>query len=271
MKRGGLMVTFLIFFREALEASMLCSLFVAYLTLIGQGNRFKDVWKGLAAGIAASVVVGVAVYFTIHDYVGSSLQLQTEGVCYLLACGMLTYFAVWIKNNHDSTDQLHSTIESVVETRSRFAISGFIFLSVFREGIEVVVFLLPLMVITNPVLNVVQAVFGIIFGAICGYLVYVLGKNIPLKSLLSIASVLIVMVAAGFLAQGLGEFQQLGWLPFGNGIVWDTTAIMSNESIVGGVFHGLFGYTDKPTSLQVISYFLYLCVIGCLTVYRKKS
>jgi high-affinity iron transporter len=255
-----------IFFREAFEASMLCSLLLAYLTAIGQRHRYKDVYIGIAA-VIVSIVSGVTAYLTIQNFEGSAV-FQIKGFSYILACGMLTYMAFSIKKSSDTSTELHSKIESVIEKRSRFAISGFVFLTIFREVIEILVFLMPLTVITNPILNVVQGILGIVIGVICDTRFIYLVKT--LKHFFNIFSFLLVIFAAGFLLGGIGQFQHLGWLPFGDKTLWDTTSMISSESPLGYLLEALFGYTDKPTYLEGSVYLLYLSTVGILTAYRRR-
>jgi high-affinity iron transporter len=258
------------FFREAFEASMLCSILATYLILIGQRDRIRDVWTGVFAAIIASLMAGVAIYSTVQNYEGTSLELQIEGISYFLASGMLTYMAISMKKN-ENLEELESRINSAIQTGSKFAIAGFTFLAVFREGLEMVVFMIPLTSITNPVLNIVLGVLGIIVGSVTGYLIYALGKKINVESFFNLSTFLLVIFAAGFFVSGIGEFQQLGWLPFGNETLWDTSSILSSDSAAGHLLHTLVGYTDKPTSLQVIGYVVYLALIGILAIVRKRS
>jgi high-affinity iron transporter len=259
------------FFREAFEASMLCSILATYLIQTSQRNRIRDVWTGIFAAIIASLIAGVAIYSTLHNYEGTSLELQIEGISYLLAFGMLTYVAAWIKENENLKEELESKIDSAIEMGSKFAIAGFTFLAVFREGLEMVVFMIPLTFITNPVLDIALGVLGIMVGSVLGYLIYALGKKINVKYFFNISTILLVIFAAGFLVSGIGEFQQLGWIPFGNETLWDTSSILSSDSAVGHLLHALAGYTDKPTILQVISYFVYLALIGILVIVRRRT
>ncbi|MGA9174232.1 MAG: FTR1 family protein, partial [Thermoactinomyces sp.] len=129
--------------------------------------------------------------------------------------------------------------------------------------------MIPLTSINNPVLNIVLGVLGIMVGSVIGYLIYALGKNINVKYFFNLSNFLLVIFAAGFLVSGIGEFQQLGWLPFGNETLWDTSSILSSDSAAGHLLHALAGYTEKPTSLQVISYFVYLVLIGIMSIVRK--
>jgi high-affinity iron transporter len=46
--------------------------------------------------------------------------------------------------------------------------------------------------------------------------------------------------------------------------LWDTSAILSDQSLVGPFLAGLVGYRAQPTGLEVAAYVLYVVVAGAL-------
>lgn len=114
------MASFLIFLRESLEASMICSIMFAYLSMMGRRDRFKDVWIGIMVGILVSFLGGIAVYSSIEHYDGSDLHFIIEGISYFLACGLLTYITSWIKKKKNLNEEVNSRIQSALDTRSIF-------------------------------------------------------------------------------------------------------------------------------------------------------
>ncbi|HEX2518599.1 MAG TPA: FTR1 family protein, partial [Castellaniella sp.] len=79
-----------------------------------------------------------------------------------------------------------------------------------------------------------------------------------------VMGIVLIFFAAGLLGSAVGQMQTLGWLSFGTAHLWDLRAVLSDESTVGGLLHGLLGYSDNPTVLQAIAYALYLVVAGGL-------
>ncbi|MCL2384989.1 MAG: iron permease, partial [Alphaproteobacteria bacterium] len=49
------------------------------------------------------------------------------------------------------------------------------------------------------------------------------------------------------------------------GTVWDTSAILSDTSLLGRALHTLIGYTDQPSGMQLLVYMLTLITIYGLT------
>ena len=65
---------------------------------------------------------------------------------------------------------------------------------------------------------------------------------------------LVTLLAAGMASQLVGYLQQAGIITVLDETVWDTSAILSERSVVGRVLHTLIGYADQPTAIQVIAY-----------------
>jgi high-affinity iron transporter len=255
-----LLGSFLIFFRESLEASMICSIMLAYLYQIGRRDRVKDVWIGIWAAIAVAVIGGIVVFSTLRNYDGSDLQTKIEGITYLIACGVLTYMTFWMKKQgRNLKKELHAKMDSAIQTGSILAIAFIAFITVGREGLETVVFMIAIAFNTNPVLLAIGAFLGIIAGLILSYAIYILGKRINLKYFFDTMGTLLMLFAAGLLSDGIENFQELRWLPDQHAL-WSTASILSEDSTFGDILHSFFGYADSPTPLQLFFYVGFLVV-----------
>lgn len=255
------LASFLIFFRESLEAFTICSIMLAYLKQMGRRDRFKDVWIGIWAATAVAVIGGIVVFSTLRNYDGSDLQTKIEGISYLIACGVLTYMTFWMKKQGKNLKkELHAKMDAAFTTGSILAIALIAFITVGREGLETVVFMIAIAFNTNPILLAVGAAIGVLAGLILSYVIYVLGKRINLAHFFNAMGTLIMLFAAGLLADGIENFQQIGWLP-GEHAVWNTTSILREGSTIGDILHSFFGYADSPTALQVILYGGFLTIM----------
>lgn len=253
--------SFLIFFRESLEASMICSIMLAYLRQVGRRDRFKDVWIGIWAAVAVAIVGGIVVFTTLRDYDGSALQTKIEGITYFIACGVLTYMTFWMKKQgRNLKKELHAKMEAAITAGSIFAIALIAFITVGREGLETVVFMIAIAFHASPIMLAVGAALGIAVGLILSYAIYVLGKRVNMKHFFNVMGTLLMLFAAGLLANGIENFQELGWLPGGQAI-WNTTSMLSEDSTFGDILHSFFGYASSPTALQAIVYVGFLGVV----------
>ena len=85
-----------------------------------------------------------------------------------------------------------------------------------------------------------------------------------MRHVFAVTSGLITLLAAGLASQAAKFLQQGGVVTILNKKIWDTSAILSDGSILGKTLHVLIGYTDRPNGLQLTVYLFTLTVIVTL-------
>jgi len=80
-----------------------------------------------------------------------------------------------------------------------------------------------------------------------------------------VTGVFLVLIAAGLAAQAASLLVQAGVLPPIGYDVWDTSAILPQDSAIGFLLHILVGYVDRPMGIQVLVYAVTLVVILVLS------
>ncbi|MBV9384438.1 MAG: FTR1 family protein, partial [Streptosporangiaceae bacterium] len=93
------------------------------------------------------------------------------------------------------------------------------------------------------------------------FTIYRLGHRLNLARFFTVIGVLLMVFAAGLLANCIENLQQLGWLPVLNAPMWHSSRVLSESSAFGDVMHSFFGYSDAPTPLQLLIYVAYLGVV----------
>ena len=88
-----------------------------------------------------------------------------------------------------------------------------------------------------------------------------LGHKLNLARFFTVIGVLLMIFAAGLLADAVENLQQLGWLPVLAAPMWHSASLLSESSSFGDVLHSFFGYSDAPTPLQLVVYAGYLVVV----------
>jgi len=74
--------------------------------------------------------------------------------------------------------------------------------------------------------------------------------------------VLLLLIAAGLLAYGIHELQELGWIPMVVYPVWDINPILNEKEGIGAFLKALFGYNGNPSLIEVIAYLSYITGIS---------
>jgi high-affinity iron transporter len=261
--------TFVIFLREGVEASMIVAILLSYLDQIGQRRHFRDVFGGVAAALVLVLVGGVTAYLLIHHYAGSTAQSVFETITYLVAATVLTYMTFWMQSHSRTMKaELLARSDAALEGRTRWGLRILAFQAVGREGLETMVFTLAIVFASTTQSGTPVRGRGLLAGAVLGlavalaiaYVIFRLGKRLNLGLFFRVIGIVLMVFAAGLLADAVENMQQLGWLPFLEQPVWDTSRYLNESSNIGDAFHSLLGYADHPTVLQAVVWLGYVVV-----------
>ena len=256
-----MLAALVIFLREGVEASMIIAILLAYLNRIGRRDHFRDVFAGVAAALLVATAGGVLAYETIRRYDGSRVQTIFETATYLLAVAVLTYMTFWMRRHARSiSTELRARTDAALDSRARWGLALLAFQAVGREGLETVIFTLAIVFSASAAGALSGALIGLAGSLGIAFMIYKAGHKINLGRFFTIIGVLLMVFAAGLLADSIENLQQLGWLPVLNTPMWHSASLLSEGSAVGDVLHSFFGYSDAPTPLQLLAYVLYLAV-----------
>ncbi len=252
---GSLLITL----REGLEAAIIISIVLAYLSAINYRKGFKPVGAGTALAIVISLIVGAAVYFSAGRFEGRGEEIF-EGTAMWIAAGVLTWMIFWMRKQAiNIKGHLHAQIQSALGSGSTLGLFGLAFAAVLREGIETVLFLFAATrVAESGVLSAVGGVLGLVIAVAIGYSIYKGTSKLNLRVFFNVTGVLLILFAAGLLAHGIHEFQEAGVIPAIAAQVWDINHILPEQSIVGRFLTAIFGYNANPSLVEALAYIGYL-------------
>jgi len=151
---------------------------------------------------------------------------------------------------------------------TRWGLRILAFQAVGREGLETMVFTLAIVFASTSQAGTPVRGRGVLVGAVLGlgvalaiaYVIFRLGKRLDLGLFFRVIGIVLMVFAAGLLADAVENMQQLGWLPFLEQPLWDTSRYLNESSNIGDVFHSLLGYADHPTVLQAAVWLGYVVV-----------
>jgi len=257
-----MLATLVIFLREGVEASMIVAILLAYLNRIGRRDHFRDVFLGVGAALLLATAGGVVAYETIRSYDGSRVQTIFETVTFVVAASVLTYMTFWMRGHARTLSrELRERTDAALNGKARWGLGLLAFQAVGREGLETVVFTLAIIFSTTATAALSGAVIGLIGALAVAFVIYRLGHRLNLARFFTVIGVLLMIFAAGLVADAVENLQRLGWLPVLATPMWHTTSLLSESSSFGDVLHSFFGYSDAPTPLQLMLYVAYLAVV----------
>lgn len=120
-----------------------------------------------------------------------------------------------------------------------------------------------------------QMLLGGLIGAgaalVTGGLLYFGLLRIPLRQLFTVSGWLLMLLAAGMASQASWNLVAIEWLPPVVDTLWNSSALLSQESLPGQVLHVLVGYDDEPSGLQVIVFVAALTILVTLNGYLQRQ
>ncbi len=270
--------SFIITFREALEIALVVGIILGYLSRTKQTRYNKIVYLGISAGIVASILIALMFNLLLGGFSGAAEQIF-EGTTMLAAALLLTTMILWMMRKKNVAEEIKHKVEAEVEESHKLGLFFLVLLSVLREGVETVIFLEAASFASTDQ-NIIGALGGIIAAIILGYIIFVSSLKINIKTFFNITSILLILLAAGFVAQGVHEFEEAGIIPPIVEDVWDINPAQNpdgsypalhEKGSAGRLLRSLFGYTGSPSLAQLLSYLAYITTVLLLLIRMKKK
>ncbi|EGY64462.1 MULTISPECIES: iron uptake transporter permease EfeU [unclassified Neisseria] len=255
-----MLIAFLIMLREGIEAALIVGIVAGFLKQSGHSRLMPKVWLGVA--LAALMCLGIG--YGIHSATGEIPQKEQEfvvGVIGLVAVAMLTYMILWMKKAARSMkQQLQDSVQTALNRGDGqgWALVGMAFLAVAREGLESVFFLLAVFQQSPTWSMPVGAVLGLLAAVVIGALIYQGGMRLNLAKFFRWTGAFLIVVAAGLVAGSLRALHEAGVWNHLQEVVFDSSKYLHEDSPMGVLLGGFFGYTDHPTQGEVLAWLLYL-------------
>ena len=246
--------------REGLEASLIVGIVLAYLAKTDNREHARSIWLGTAAAVAASVLTGAALFFTVGELEGRAEQIF-EGVAMLSAVAVLTWMIFWMRKQAVNIKrELEARLETAIAAGSAIGLASVVFFAVLREGWETALFLFAISESSSPLTTTIGAIAGLVISISLGVALYMGSRRLNLRQFFTVTGMLLIVFAAGLLAHGIHEFQEAGILPMTVEHIWDTNALVNEDSRVGEFLTALFGYNGNPSLLEFGAWLAYASV-----------
>jgi high-affinity iron transporter len=252
----------LIVFREVVEAGLIVGIVLAVTQ--GIAGRNLLIGGGILAGLIGASLVAAFAGALSELFQGSGQELFNAGVL-ILAVIMLGWHNIWMaRHGREIADEMYAVGRSIsAGTKPPSALAIVVAIAVLREGSEVVLFLYGIIVANNETgwSIALGGLLGLLAGIALSALTYLGLLQIPTRRLFQVTSALIALMAAGMAAQAIAFLAQADIATALAARVWDTSRFVADDSILGRVLHVLFGYTDRPSELQLVIYVATVAII----------
>jgi high-affinity iron transporter len=260
-----MLATAVIVFREVLEAALIVGIVMA----ASRGALGRGAWVtgGIASGVLGAVFVAGGAESIQTAAAGMGQEMFNAGIL-LAAVAMLGWHNIWMTRHGRELTLAANRLGAAVRAGARplWTLALAVALAVLREGSEIVLFLYGIAAAGGggAAAMLGGGALGLAAGIAAGAALYFGLVRIPMRHLFSVTSWLILLLAAGMAAQAAAFLLQADLLPPLGNEVWDTSFLLSDQSLVGNLLHTLVGYTAQPAGIQLAFYLATLLVIGGL-------
>ncbi len=248
--------------REGLEAALILGILFGTLKKIQREDLAAVLWGGTASALVLSLLAALGLQALGASLEGKSEQIF-EGLTMLLAAGVLTWMIFWMANQAQALkDELEAGVRQAARQTSGWPLFLLAFLAVIREGVELALFLTAASFATDGRQIVFGAALGLALSAFLGWGLFRATVRLDLQKFFKVTSALLLLFAAGLVAYGVHEFNEVGWIPAIIEHVWDINYILDENSTLGAILKALFGYNGNPSLTEVLAYLGYFAAIS---------
>jgi high-affinity iron transporter len=253
--------SYLLSLREGIEAALIVGIVLSALRQMRRTDLSMSVWAGVISAVAISLLV--AVVLTIFGLsLGGTAEPIFEGVTLFLAAAVLTWMIFWMSSHsRQIKGELEAGVRRAAFEAGKRGLFLLAFVAVVREGIELALFLTAAVFASSEVQTIVGALLGLFTAVLLGWSMFATAVRLDLRRFFQVTGVLLILFAAGLVASGVHEFNEVGLIPEIVGHVWDLNPILSETSLAGQILKTLFGYNASPSMSSVISYIIYFAAV----------
>jgi high-affinity iron transporter len=262
-----MLATYLLSLREGLEAALIIGIVLGAVSKIHRKDLTSSVWLGTLSAIGISIITAV-VLTSFGMSLEDGAEQIFEGITMLIAAGILTWMIFWMgKQARFLKSELEDGVNKAAASTGKRAVFILAFMAVVREGVELAIFITAAFFAGDPsqlMSNTIQTLAGTILGlgtaALLGYTIFATTLRLDLRRFFQVTGIMLILFAAGLVAHGVHEFNEIGWVPVIVEHIWDVNMILDENSVAGQLLKTLFGYNGNPALSEMIVYFAYIIV-----------
>ena len=260
----------LIGLREGLEAGLVVTILLAAVRKTAAAQAGRDgatristapIWLGVLGAVTLSGAFAAVLTFSV-SVLSSAGQEAVGGILSVFAVGLVTAMIFWMRR---TAATLSAHLRGEVARAAAIgtgALTVTAFLSVGREGLETTLFLWTAARASGQtVAPLIGAAIGLAAAVALCWLLYRRAVHLNVGVFFNRTAVVLIVIAAGVLAYGLGDLQDANLLPGHAWVAFDLTAHLDPTSWWASIITGITELSPKMTVLQVTAYLAYLVVV----------
>ena len=288
--------TFMITLREGVEAALVVGIVLACLQKAEKTQLNRWVYLGIFGGIGGSILIGLLLGWglqqtnQLNPQAAPVIKPLLESLLCAIAIALLSWMLIWMTQQARSLKgEIEGSVNATLQQSANTAGWGVFILicvAVLREGFETVLFILANL--QQSASASIGAISGLVGAVGIGIALFKWGVKIDIRLFFQIMGIVLLLIVAGLVIStcrnidaavyALGQAQEreatlcfftqsciLGPL------VWNTSKFLPDSHFPGVILKALLGYCDHLYLVQVVSYGLFLSIMGNLYFCSLRS
>ncbi len=261
-----MLVTVIIFLREALEAALILSVLLAVSFQLNYSRKW--ILPALGIGFIGASITAYYLGDISNLLEGTGQEVMNSALLIIMTL-LINIICVWISL---FLFRIRNNTAHLLTNNIRLILIINVGIVIMHEGSELSIYSYSFIQTHNSNLSLILGGgLGVGIGASLGAIIYYLLNSLQQNTLLKVAIGILMLISAGMASQAALYLIQSGWLP-SQLPLWDTSHIISERSIIGQLLYALIGYEATPSPIQVSFYFavIIFCMILIFIITRLK-
>jgi high-affinity iron transporter len=195
--------------REGVEAALIVGITLAYLSKIARPDLRKVVYAALVTAFLASIA-GAIVLSSFPEF----NQDKLEGWVMLVAAFFVISMVIFMmRAGRRMKGEIEAKVSSLAGAGSAWGLFLFVFLMVFREGVETVLILKGVSLDTSDLMSFIGTLLGVSLAVVFGVMFVKGSVRVNLQKFFRVTSVILFFIAFELVISGLHELSESGVIP----------------------------------------------------------
>lgn len=192
--------------REGVEAALIVGITLVYLRKIGRSDLGKAVYAGLFAAFLGSIA-GAIILSRFPEF----NEDKFEGWVMLVAAVFVISMVIFMmRAGRRMKGDIEAKVSSLAGAGSTWGLFLFVFLMVFREGVETVLILKGVSLDSTDLMSFIGTLLGVALAVVFGVMFVKGSVRINLQRFFRVTSVILFFIAFELVISGLHELSESG-------------------------------------------------------------
>lgn len=252
-----------VMWRETVEAMLVVGILHAWLSHSGSPSSPRGLaylWAGVASGLAGACLLGLGIQ-SINAVLSDEGHDLFQAVLLLAAALLIVNMVRWMRRNGRSLKRdMEQSLSASTQSQNWWGVFTLAAIAVTREGSEAVVFLSSLAMGAQGFASMqfwLALTLGFVLAGITFYLLQLGGKIFSWRLFFRITEVLLLLLGCALFIGGTEKLIGLQILPALKSQTWDTSGILDDSSVFGGLVASFTGYRAQPSLMSVLVFMSY--------------